>query len=301
MDTRLQMLEKIGQSTGGRNPSQEGEYQELLRQSQPQISNAASFAQAPVIDPVAQAQKLREFNIQSNQPQISSLQAQIPEVEQKFGAEQTRLAGEKAPLTQRYNNIIDQLTQRETKDISAVQRRTGQEFGYRGIPASSTLYLDELSRAESPIRQAYGGQIKDVGFEREGALRNIDQLMASLAGQSTEAKRTVQNAIGALQSGDPASAIQGAMQILQLQQQAGQNQTQNLLAQQQQGLREREFGLQEQIANRPKEQDQFATLSKGSTLFNLLTGQPIYTAPTGAGGLNTGMSLDDLYKMAGGE
>ena len=239
----------------------------------------SSTTLTPAVDPIAQAQKLREFNIQSNQPQISSLQAQIPEVEQKFGAEQTRLAGEKAPLTQRYNNIIDQLTQRETKDISAVQRRTGQEFGYRGIPASSTLYLDELSRAESPIRQAYGGQIKDVGFERESGLRNIDQLISSLAGQSTEAKRTVQNAIGALQSGDPASAIQGAMQILQLQQQGAQNQTQNLLAQQQQGLREREFGLQQEIARRPQQQDQYATLGEGQTLFDLLSGQPKYTAP----------------------
>ena len=235
-------------------------------------------APTPTIDPIAQAQKLREFNVQSNQPAISSLQQQIPEIEQKFGAESARLTGEKAPLTERYNNIIDQLTQRETKDITAAQRRTGQEFGYRGIPASSTLYLDELSRAESPIRQAYGGQIKDVGFEREGALRGIDQLISSLAGQSTEAKRTVQNALGALQSGDPASAIQGAMQILQLQQQAAQNQTQNTLAQQQQGLSERELGLK----YAPQPEDPFArfkTVGEGQTLFDLISGKPAYTAP----------------------
>src|SRR3990167_10258162 len=86
---------------------------------------------------VATAQKLRQFNIESNQPAISSLQASIPETEQKFAAEQTRLGGEKEPLKQRYQSIIDELTRREGVDITATQRRTGQEFGYRGIPASS--------------------------------------------------------------------------------------------------------------------------------------------------------------------
>lgn len=230
-------------------------------------------------DPVEQAKKLQQFNIEANQPHIQSLQASIPETEQKFASEQQRLLGEKAPLQERYKSLLDQIKHRETQDITAVQRRQSQEFGYRGIPASSTLFLDEQMKAESPIRQAYAGQIKDTGLAQEDSLRGIDELVSKLAGQSVEAKRTIQNAIGQLQSGDPASAIQGAMQILQMQQQQSQFQTTTELQRQQQALQEREFGLQEQIANRPQQQDQFATIGEGSTLFNLLTGQPMYTAP----------------------
>mgnify|MGYP001578608718 CR=1 FL=1 len=229
-------------------------------------------------DPLGLARQLRGFAIESNQPQISSLQAQIPEVEQRYAQESARLTGEKEPLKQRYANIIDQLTGREKADIGLAQQRTGREFGYRGIPASSSLYLDELQRAESPIRQTYGGQIKEVGLAQETGLRGIDQMLSQLAGQSTEAKRTIQNAIGQLQSGNTGDALQGAMQILGLQQQQSQFQTQNTLAQQQQSLREREFGLQEKLATQ-KQESPYMTLGEGESLFNIKSLQEVFKNP----------------------
>ena len=272
MASQYQTYQDIVNSGQTLNPSQQTEYEKMKAADPFEQAKKASSPESMV----ATAQKLRQFNIESNQPAISSLQEQIPEVEQKFAAEQTRLGGEKEPLKQRYQSIIDELTRREGVDITATQRRTGQEFGYRGIPASSTLYLDELQRAESPIRQAYGGQIKDVGFERETGLRGIDQLISNLAGQSTEAKRTIQNAIGQLQSGDPASAIQGAMSILQLQQQQQQ-------FMQQQALAEREL-TEYKIPSLAKTEDtdiskNFTSVGEGSALFNLLTGQEVFKNP----------------------
>ena len=247
----------VGQS-GDLNPAQATELENQLRSEGIQFEKSSSVkgtrivpgfggAGAPQLDPIAQAQKFLEFQRQANQPAISSLQASLPETEQRFATERTRLGGEKEPLKQRYQNIIDQLTGREKADVALAQQRTGREFGYRGIPASSTLFLDELMRAESPIRQAYGGQIKDVGFERETGLRGIDQLLSQLAGQSVEAKRTIQNAIAQLQSGDPGSALQAAMSILSLQQNQAQfQQSQELQRQKltQEGtFNERELGL----------------------------------------------------------
>ena len=242
----------------------------------PSSSSASSSSgggnASAAMDPVAAAQKLRQFNIESNAPAISSLQAQIPEVQQKFQTEQNRLLAEKQPLQDRYKALLDEINRKETADISNVQRRTGQEFGARGIPASSTLYTDELIRAESPIRQAYSGQAKDVGLGQEEGLRGIDNLVASLAGQSVEAERTVKNAIGQLQSGDPASAIQGAMQILSLQQNQAQFQADQGIKQQQLNLQGRELAIKEQ----PKK---YETLSEGSTIYDLLNGKALYTAP----------------------
>lgn len=281
-----------------RNPIQEQEYQNLLKSSNIPFelrggkafvegfgsggndfgSQARAFfgqgGQAFAPSAIDQAKKLRDFTIQSNQPLISSLQAQIPETEQKFTTEQTRLAGEKQPLTQRYQGIIDELTRREGLDISAAGTRTSREFGARGIPASSTLYADEINKATGGIRQAYGGQIKDVGFEREEGLRGIDQLISTLAGQSTEAKRSILNAIGQLQSGSPADAIQGALSLLGLHQQQAQNQSQNELSQRGLDLRQRELDLSQNQTPNP-----YVTLGEGQTLFNLLTGSPMYTNP----------------------
>lgn len=303
-DTELEKLSKTD-----RNPIDEARYRELLSQSNlpyyqgGNLSTTGQFQQfaagAPsgaggAVDPIAQAQKLLDFQRQANQPAISSLQASIPETEQRFAAEQTRLGGEKEPLKQRYQSIIDELTRREGVDVTAAQRRTGQEFGYRGIPASSTLFLDELQRAESPIRQAYGGQIKDVGFEREAGLRGIDQLLAQLAGQSTEAKRTIQNAIAQLQSGQPGEAIQGAMQILQLQQQQQQFGQEQVLARQQQALAERELTEYKIPSLAAKEESPYTKLGEGESLFDLRTLQKIlYGGPkTKAPGIGGDEDLD---------
>lgn len=266
-DTELQKLEKIGKS-GGRNPYQEEQYQRLVREQGPGAMGASN-------DPLAMARQLRQFTIESNQPAIASLQQGIPETSAKFETERTRLSSEKAPLQERYKNLLNEVTRRESADIGAVQRRTGQEFGYRGIPASSTLYQDELIRAESPIRQAYATRAKDVGLEQENSLRGIDNVIAGLTGQETEAKRSIQNAIAQLQSGEPSTAIQGALSLIGLQQQAAQAQSAQEIQRQQLALQEKEL----EIASKPKLSDQYASLGEGSSLINLLTGKPLYTNP----------------------
>lgn len=228
---------------------------------------------APIIDPIEQARKLRAFTIEANQPAIASLQAQIPETQQRFAGEKSRILGEKEPLKERYNAIISELTRREGTDIAAQQRRTGQEFGYRGIPASSTLYQDELIARESPIRQAYGGQIANVGFEREEGLRNLDTLAANLEAQGIDAVRQIENAKASLLSGDPASALSGAMQLLGLQQQAAQFEANLGLQKEQLALSEREFGLQSQIANKPG--TEIVNIGGRAKLINTQTGAVI--------------------------
>ncbi len=214
-------------------------------------SRSSTPASAPAIDPFAQAQRILEFQRQANQPRISSLQAQIPEIRSRYEGEQQRVLTEKEPLKQRYQSIIDELKRRETIDVSAAQRRTAQEFGARGIPLSSTLHQDELIRAESPIRQAYGGQIKDVGFEQEASLRNLDTLASNLKTQGVDAELQIQDAISLLQAGNPESAIAGAMQLLGLQQQAAQFEANLGLQKEQLTLSERELGIKETLAKQP--------------------------------------------------
>ena len=219
------------------------------------------------------AQQQLDFQRKANEPAIQSYEQSIPETQQKFAAEKTRLSGEKEPLKQRYQNIINQLKGRESQDLGAAQTRTGREFGYRGIPASSTLYLDELNRSESPIRERYGTQITDVGLQQEDQLRGIDSLISQLTGQETDSVRAIRNAMAQLQSGGAQSGIQNALVMLQNQQQAQQ-------FQQQQALASKEFDLKKWVAENPAAEDlskNYLKVAEGESVFDLSSLQSIFS------------------------
>jgi hypothetical protein len=223
-------------------------------------------------DPVEQARKLRQFNIESNQPHIASLEQQIPETQQRFSTDKTRLEGEKQPLQERYKSLLDDLKNRETQQIGAAQTSAAREFGRRGVPLSSTDYDKYLSGQVNPIGQNFATLTTQTVQDREAGIRSIDDLISKLTGQETEAVRGVQNMIGQLKSGDPVSAIQGALQMLQQAEQQRQFNIQQALAQEQ-------FTFQKNQASMPKPtslSDQYMALGEGQSLFNLLTGQPMY-------------------------
>lgn len=286
-DTRLEQLAKTT-----RNPIEETEYRNLLTtQSLPyfQGGNATTTAQfraataggttgtspTDLVDIARQLQGLRE---EANRPAVSSLEASIPETQTRYAAEQTRLAGEKQPLKNRYQGILDEIIRRENVDVSAQQQVTSREFGKRGIPLSSGLFDVELQKGVSPVRQFYTGQTTQTGLEREAGVRKIDELIANVTGQGVESVRAIRNAIAQLQSGAGQEAISGALSLYNTQQQSA---AQTRQAELDRALQTRE--LEEyKIPSLQGTEDitkQYTSLSPGSTLFNLLTGQPIYKAP----------------------
>ena len=242
----------------------------------PRASASFSTGTTGTGDITSLAREMIKLQQEANAPAVSSLQASIPETSARFATERTRLSGEKEPLKQRYKTIIDEITRREKVDVGAQERVTSREFGRRGIPLSSGLFDTTLQEAVSPLRQFYTGQTKEAGLGQEEGLRGIEDLIASLIGKETEATRGIQNAIAQIQAGGSGQGIQNALSLYQAQKQAEQQQAQFTL---QQALAERELGLKERLANKPETKESYATLGEGSTLFNLLTGQPMYTAP----------------------
>ena len=245
--------------------------------SAPSFSDSSAPA-APAFDPIETAKKLLQFNIDANQPAISSLQGQIPEISSGFQTERTKLEGGIEPLKQRYQNLLDELKRREDVQVSEQSRNLSREYGARGIPLSSGLFGESLTGKLNPLREFFTGQTKDVTLGREEGIRGIQDTSANLVTKETEAKRTVQNAIAQLQSGNPQSSIQGAMNLLSIQRQQASDMAQQAYQQGLLGLQQREADLAGQKFDFEKN-NQFATLGEGSTLFNLLTGQPVYTNP----------------------
>lgn len=186
-----------------------GEYQALIKYFGNPLStqDIASREQATAL-------KARQ---QAIAPAVSSLEASIPEISQKFGSEKTRLEAGKAPLKARYQSILDELKRREGVETQETNTALAREFGRRGIPLSSGLYDETGIEKRRPISEFYSGQTKDVGLSQEAGLSNIDTLISNLTGAEVETIRAVRNTLGQLQAGAGEGAIQDAFNMLQMQ------------------------------------------------------------------------------------
>ena len=264
-ETELEQLAKTD-----RNPIQESRYRELLSQANLpyfQGGNVATTEQFRAAtgggltglssDPLATAKQLLGFQREANVPAIASLQAQTGEIGTRFAGERTQLEAEKEPLKARYDRLLKDITSR-------TELATSREFGRRNIPLSSGLFETTLAEKIAP-------ETERIGLEKETGLRSLTNLIAGLTGQETEQKRLVQNAISQLQAGNPADAITSALSLLQMQQQREQQGAQRALTER--------ISQAELAAKTPTQKEQYVTLGEGSTLYDILSGKALYTAP----------------------
>lgn len=168
------------------------------------------------------ARQQLQLQQEANQPAVTSLQAQIPEVSQRFAGERQRLEAERQPLQQRYQNILDEIGRRERRETERVERTASQEYSRRGIPLSSTAFQEALNQARQPVSEFYTGQYRTTAQEGEAAQRELVNLIANLANQETEQQRAIRNTIAQLQAGGSREALSNALTQLQQQQQAQQ-------------------------------------------------------------------------------
>jgi len=208
-------------------------------------SGATTGASAPATDITGIARQMLALQQEANQPAVSSLQSQIPEIQAGFAQQKTALESQKQPLQARYDAILQQLKGREQQETTQTQTALGREFGRRGIPTSSGMFEQDVLQKTQPISQFYSGLSTEAGLGREEGLRGIEQQIAGLPTQQTEQTRAVQNAIAQLMSGGNATAIQNALQQYQFgqQQQTAQQTAAAQLAQSQaeQAFKEREY------------------------------------------------------------
>ena len=168
------------------------------------------------------ARQQLELQKEANAPAVSSYQASLPEISQKYAQERTRLEGERQPLRERYQQILNDLGRREKVEPGRVSRDVSREYGRRGIPLSSGAFETNLTEQLNPITEYYAGQAATTGLERERGLQELTNLASGLTTQETEQSRAVQNAMAQLQAGSSREAIANALQQFQLQQQAQQ-------------------------------------------------------------------------------
>jgi hypothetical protein len=256
-DSEFQQLSKTD-----RNPIQETRYQELLKSGAGGGSDIASSA----------AQLLKMYQ-EANKPAVESLQASIPEIQNKYAQTGQYLQKQVGTLDERYKNLLSSITGARDTSVQNVETNTSQELGRRGISAQSGLFGQTVNKATQPVQQAFAGDISNLGVSQQSALDTLMNMISGNTQSSVESQRSVQNAIAQLQAGAGQSSVTGALQQYQAQQAATEAQKQR--------------DLQLQIAQMGQggssNQDRYITIGDGAMLLDTSTGQIIENKKSFAG------------------
>ena len=211
--------------------------------------------------------------------------------EQAYAERQKQLEAEKAPLNERYQGLIAELTRRETKETGAQSTALAREYGKRGVPLSSGAYEQDLLGKTGDISQYYGGQIKEVGFENADKLRELGNLIANIPTEKAKELNLIDQQIAQMKAQGADKQMTMALEMYKQQTEEKYN---NALL----DLKKQEFELTKQ-GTAPSLKDQFATVGEGSTLYDLLNRSALYTAPKTHKGEGGGSTLQDLESIFG--
>lgn len=166
-DTELMKLYKIGQS-GGRNPAQENQYQQLLQQNG--LSGSSTPGSFMTDKTLANAKAAQQFQVQANQPAIQTLQKQ------------------QTDLDTQYKDLLDSIKGQQKVAEDAQTVATNNELGRRGITADSGVAQQQLASALRPIASQYQGLTANTGVQRQRELESLAAQIASLqAGNAPQA------------------------------------------------------------------------------------------------------------------
>lgn len=157
-------------------------------------SSGGGFS-SPNIDPLEAAKKYSAFIKEQNQPLISQLQSNIPQV-QKMGEDITNyLKGQVEPLKERYQSLISDITKR-------TQLQTSREFGKRGISTESGLY-------EKTYNETLNPELRDINLSQSQDLSSLMNQITQSGNLTAQNIMEINNAIAQAQTGNPGAAITG--------------------------------------------------------------------------------------------
>jgi len=242
-----------GQDTHFLARVQRGDFDKELQQKNPDYLRQSQAA-------LQQRQYLKAI-----EPAMQSYEQQLPEIAQKFASTREQIGAEVDPLKQRYDNLIADIKGAGQRAEDRQQLVTSREMSRRGIQGGS-LREQEIASALEPISMQIGSQVKDIGFERESGLRNLQNLIANLTSQETEAQRAVRNAMAQLQAQTSIGGLQQGQQNYQFD-------VNNALAQAQARLNEEMQRAQLAEMQQPKTPElKYANVLGGGYLYNPYTG-----------------------------
>jgi hypothetical protein len=223
-----------------------------------------------------------ELQREAIKPAVESLRGGIPETQQAYAGARERAEAQIDPLKERYQNLLAEVKSTGQEQAQRQTRITSGELGKRGLVGSSTLAQQELESAVRPIEQSTQRLAKDVELSREEGIAGIQERLAGLTTEETQALRTIQNAIAQLQSGAAQGGIATGTSLYQTN------------AQQQLAQQEAQRQAEQQAIENALQQRMFEEVTLPTTQYQI--NQPYYKPETGSSGL----TVQDFLSQFGG-
>lgn len=174
-------------------------------------SSGSGAASTPSLSSLYSDEALKEaleISRQSQDQVVNALEGQKPLITQ--AAEQTKAGYEstQTTLSQKYDNLLAELTRKESVDISSTGLAAGREFGKRGIPLSSGAYDEALIERYTPIKQFYAGQTKDTELAKQSSYLEIATKINQLPGETAQKLNDLELVIANVKAGYSDKAVQ---------------------------------------------------------------------------------------------
>lgn len=142
-------------------------------------------------------------NIISSQlkPITQQLESIKPVISQAYQQKQKTLEGQLSSLSDRYQNLLDQITGRQQQETTTATRTIADELAKRGITGDSTLASQEIQRTLDPIQRYYDTQSKEVQLTKAQEEQAIKDAIANVPIEQQLAEADVLRQIASIMAG----------------------------------------------------------------------------------------------------
>lgn len=154
-----------------------------------------------------------DANRQAVQPAVDTYQSFIPQTQEKFAGEKSRLESRRQTLTDKYDSLLNDIRGSGGEQVNAQTRVTNQEMAKRGILPSSTEAQQNLQNALQPIQRQTNQLLKDSTIASQEAQLNLDDLIGQTTGNEVSALQAIQSAIAGLQAGAGQSGVSQGLNL----------------------------------------------------------------------------------------
>lgn len=149
-------------------------------------------------DILKQTQNLISSQLQPITQQLESIK---PVISQAYQQKQKTLERQLSSLSDRYQNLLDQITGRQQQETTTATRTTADELAKRGITGDSTLASQEIQRALDPIQRYYDTQSKEVQLTQAQEQQAIQDAIANVPIEQQLAEADVLKQIASIMAG----------------------------------------------------------------------------------------------------
>lgn len=132
-----------------------------------------------------------------------------------YNSATSSLEASKAPTTQRYQSLIDDIVRRQGVEEQDVTRNTNAELARRGITADSGTGAGQLTGALTNTRDKYGSLVSGANAEREQMLAQIQNLIADFKGRGESERMSNAMNLYQLKQSSGQSALENAFKLKQ--------------------------------------------------------------------------------------